>query len=200
MRSRFYPPALTNPGDLAQIDLTINAGFTDSRDVLPASGDYSYWRGNWNTLISRGKELLYKGDPTGVYYAWDRIIGYQAGGPDVSPYGPFAQPPNNGPVGGWKTPFFDITGTTQPPVDPPVDPPPTNLGPVLALLVEMNAKLDTIGLDVSALQTSQIALINAVAALTKSNERIEAALTRIEQTQAKGLGGRVWGMQVRLTP
>lgn len=99
-RQRFAPPQ----GDLTDptfADLYIRAAITDSADREPSEIDYTYWRAHLPELVARGQEIHIED------YAWKRLIGWQAEGLDVPPYGPYAQPPNLGPAAGWTTPFVD---------------------------------------------------------------------------------------------
>jgi len=148
-RARFSSP-IGDPLDPAFADLLIAAAFGDTADRAPTEADWAYWRGVMPGLNARGLEIRYGGDDAaaGRRYAWDRLIGWQAGGADVPAFGPYANPPNGGPAAGWQTPLIDVAGSTPDPVPvpPPVDPPPLAL--VLARLVVIEAKQDQLALQI----------------------------------------------------
>lgn len=93
--------------------------------VEPNAADYTYWVPLYPGLQARGVEIHI------ANYAWLRLIGWQATGPDMPFYGPFADPPSA------LLPF-------NVPVTPPVVvPPPVPVSdPVFLLLSTINTKLD----------------------------------------------------------
>jgi len=144
-RARFTAP-IGDVADPAFTDLLIAAAKSDTADVVPTAVDWAYWRGIMPVLFARGLEVHYGGDDPGaaIRYAWDRLIGWQAGGDDVPPYGPYANPPNVGPAGGWTTPLVDV-GPIDPPVAPPVPPPaPDVVTLVLTTLARLEDKVDAL--------------------------------------------------------
>jgi hypothetical protein len=137
MRTRFNPPQ----GDFSNgtfVRLYIRAAFTDSVDREPNETDYAYWNSKMPELTARGVEINHPN------YAWHRLIGWQAGGPDAALYGPFANPPNNGPANGiWTTAFVDVD-VEQPAQPPSVDPPPADFNPfaeALLMLKQIDSRL-----------------------------------------------------------
>jgi hypothetical protein len=147
MRARFQPPIgdLTDP---AFVERYITAAVSDCDDRPLRGGELGYWAGKMPELVARGVEINHPN------YAWDRLIGWQAGSQDAPRYGPFAQPPNAGPVGGWTTPLLDVA-LLAPVVDPGGDPPfapapsppmdPDLAGQLLATLKGINLQLVVVG-------------------------------------------------------
>lgn len=133
MRARFEPPV----GDLTTVafaTLYIRAGLGDAYDRYPSEGDLTYWHGKLPEMIARGIEI---GIPD---YAWKRLIGWQAGGADVARYGPYANPPNPGPSGGWATPLVDVSDPVPAPGPVPVPPMPPETGdPLTAVFAALGA-------------------------------------------------------------
>lgn len=167
MRARFEPPI----GDLTDptfVEFFIRAAISDSADRPPRGGELGYWAGKMPELVARGVELNHP------HYEWDRLIGWQAGPQDKPAYGPYAQPPNSGPPGGWTLPLLDVP-PTAPVVDPVGDPPfapspspsiePDVAGELLATLKRINISLVVV---VDALQ----ALIVRVDTLSSKGVRV----------------------------
>jgi hypothetical protein len=127
-RARFTEP-IGNSSDPAFVRLIVRAGITDAGDREPTDVDYNYWVPMWPGLEARGVEIRHP------HYGWDRLIGWQAGGADKPHYGPFADPPNQGPVNGWLTPFVDVEGSQAPAGDPP----PTGPGTPPAVQTALDA-------------------------------------------------------------
>ena len=141
-RNRFEPPIgdWTKP---AFIDLAITAASADCNDRLPSALDFTYWRQEMPGLVARGVEIRHPN------YAWDRMIGWQAGPVDAPMYGPFAQPPNAGPPAGWQTAFIDAAAPAPPP--PPVE--PDSLTELLASLDRIEHGLTSVVTVVNSLNT-----------------------------------------------
>jgi len=170
MRARFQPP-LGDQTDPAVIDRTIRAGLTDSTDREAVLGDYVYWRAEWPNLVARGVEIHVD------HYAWLRLIGWQAGGTDIPPYGPYAVPPNGGPPGGWTTPLVDDPEAPDAPAPPlPLTPSPAQL------LVDLQTSLTHLAEQVASLDAS---LRTAGHTATTALDRIEQRLTHLEQQLAR---------------
>jgi hypothetical protein len=135
MRRRFEAPA-GDPTIDKIATLTIAAAFGDTFDRAPLTGDWTYWRGKLVECVDRGFEINYRqgGPRAGMFYLWDRLIGWQAGDQDAPLYGPFARPANDGPAGGWRTALIDTEGVVVP-VTIVVEPPPLQDDPLVAALV-----------------------------------------------------------------
>lgn len=145
MRARFEPPV----GDLTTVafaTLYIRAGIGDAYDREASDGDLTYWRGKLPEMVARGIEI---GIPD---YPWKRLIGWQAGGADVARYGPYANPPNPGPSGGWATPLIDVGVVDPAPVPQPGPPLPPDVPDHLAVVL---AALGALHEDVAALRAVQ---------------------------------------------
>lgn len=199
MRNRFEPPMPTSDAQLrsrAFLALLTRAAFTDSLDRVPDGGDFTYWIDeHGQELLNRGPEINYKraGHLAGLWYFWDRAIGWQATGKDAALYGPFATPPNSGPANGWTTAFVDVEGSSPVP-DP--EPRPTPTPTPTTDVVLLHAKLEAIQQQLGEL---------AVLALAQGS-----VLRELREAQTKGLVGsvapmnlgfvRVPGFTVRLTP
>ena len=180
MRARFAPPIgdLTDP---AFVTLYLTAASTDVNDVLPTEAQLTYWRGVMPALIARAQEIGWAVND----YVWPKLIGWQAGGTDVPKYGPYAQPPNNGPVGGWTTAFVDVDGAGTP-VDPPPEP------DLVRALTEISIQLDQIARRQDTLDqrlrdaghaVDQVVkgLSQQLATLQQRTDQIQALTTRLAQ-------------------
>jgi hypothetical protein len=111
-----------------------------SKGHAPEDGDYVYWLREYPGLLARGLEIGYRSPNPDSDYAMDRLMGWQATGADVPPFGPYANPPTPYHFG----PAFPVTATDPPPVDgpPPVD--PGSDPHVLAVMLAISARLDAI--------------------------------------------------------
>jgi hypothetical protein len=153
-RNRFEPPIgdLTNA---AFVRLYITAASTDTNDRMPSSADFSYWTPMIPGLVAHGVDIKRPN------YPWDRLIGWQAGPQDAPKYGPYAQPPNQGPVTGWTIGLIDWVAPSAPP--PPVPP---------DLLTELLASLDLIEIGLTQVVTAVNSLSTRLDKLTTNGVRV----------------------------
>ncbi len=195
MRTRFQPPRgdWRDPEVLARI---IRAGITDSADREPDVRDYAYWRGHWPELVARGQEIHVDA------YAWLRLIGWQAGGPDTARYGPYAVPPNEGPPGGWTTPFVHEADADAP-AAPIAEPTPR----VLTADDAAHALFDRL----AAIEAQQAGILDALRAMTLAAahdrevvtlaaKELQAALFNLGTAPPPSYHGTLTGRDIILRP